>query len=70
MKGVKLNLEQAQELHSKKFDDNQWYNPVVDNNDEYFISEEEVNQTTNPETLWVKNLPLVDIEIKKLILPL
>jgi len=65
MKGVKLNLEQKRLLEVKKFDGVQFYNPVLDINDEYFISEEEYNLTTNPETFWVKELPLQQIEIKQ-----
>lgn len=64
MKGVKLNLQQKDILQIKRFDGVQFYNPVLDNNDEYFISIQEVEQTTNPDTLWVKDLPIVDIELK------
>ncbi len=64
MKGIKLDLQQKEILQSKKFDGVQFYNPVLDNNDEYFISIEEYNQTINPDTMWVKDLPIVDIELK------
>jgi hypothetical protein len=64
MKGVKLTIEQKEDLQTKKFDGVTFYNPVLDNNDEYFISEQEVEQTINSDSMWVKNLPLVDIELK------
>lgn len=64
MKGIKLTIEQKDILKVQKFDNVQYYNPVLDNNDEYFISQQEVNQTINSETLWVKDEPLVDIELK------
>lgn len=64
MKGIKLTIEQKDILKVQKFDNVQYYNPVLDNNDEYFISEQEVKQTINSETLWVKDEPLVDIELK------
>lgn len=64
MKGIKLDLQQAQELQMKTFDGVQFYNPVLDINDEYFISIEELEQTTNSSTLWLKDLSIVDIELK------
>ena len=64
MKGVKLTIEQKNILKVQKFDNVQYYNPVLDNNNEYFISEQEVEQTINSETQWVKDEPLVDIELK------
>lgn len=64
MKGISLTTEQKDLLLDVTFDGIQYYNPVLDNNDVYFISEQEVNQTTNPDTMWVKDLPLVDIQLK------
>lgn len=64
MKGIKLTIEQKEDLQTKKFDGVTFYNPVLDNNDEYFISEQEVEQTINSDSMWVKDLPLVDIELK------
>lgn len=64
MKGVKLTISQKEQLQTQMFDNVQYYNPVLDNNDEYFISKQERDQTINPNTLWVKDLPLVDIDVK------
>jgi len=64
MKGAIVDLDQKIILQSSKFDGEQFYNPVLDNNDQYFISEEEIVQTTNPDTLWVKDLPLVEIDLR------
>ena len=64
MKGIILTLEQKGELEVQTYDGVQFYNPVLDANDEYFITEEEVNNTTNTNTLWVKDLPMVDIVVK------
>jgi hypothetical protein len=64
MKGVKLTQQQRNTLDSTTFDGVQYYNPILDNNDEYFITQEEVNQTTNPDTMWVKELPLEDFQIR------
>jgi hypothetical protein len=64
MRGIKLTIEQKDILKIQKFDNVQYYNPVLDNNNEYFVSEQEVIQTINSETQWVKDEPLVDIELK------
>jgi hypothetical protein len=64
MKGIILTLEQKGELEVQTYDGVQFYNPVLDANNEYFITEEEVNNTTNTNTLWVKDLPIVDIVVK------
>jgi hypothetical protein len=64
MKGIILTLEEKGELEVQTYDGVQFYNPVLDNNNQYYVTEEEVDNTTNPNTLWVKDLPIVDIEIK------
>lgn len=49
------NILDKQEVHPKlKF------NPVQDVNGDWVISEVEVNQCTNPNFMWVKNLELTD----------
>ncbi len=36
------------------------YNPIQDADDNWVISVEEMQDTTNEETLWVKELPLIE----------
>ena len=42
------------------FDEDSFFNPIQDANDDWIISEEEINFCTNPEFLWVKSLPLIE----------
>jgi len=37
-----------------------YYNPVKDCNDDWIISSEEIDNTTNEEFLWVKDLPMIE----------
>lgn len=37
-----------------------YYNPVKDCNDDWVISSEEIDNTTNEEFLWVKDLPMIE----------
>jgi len=37
-----------------------YYNPVKDCNDNWIISSEEIDNTTNEEFLWVKDLPMIE----------
>lgn len=36
-----------------------YFNPVQDADDNWFISVEEIDQCTNEEFMWVKDLPLI-----------
>ncbi len=57
MIGYKLTSQQAQQLAGKEFTDNCYFNPVQDVNGDWFIFDGEVNGCTNPEFMWVKELP-------------
>ena len=41
-----------------------YFNPIYDLNENWVISVEEMNQCTNAEFLWVKDLTLIDYEPK------
>lgn len=41
-----------------------YYNPIQDIDNNWVISTEEVNQTTNPATMWVKDLELIEYKPK------
>jgi hypothetical protein len=64
MKVYLLTEEQRKQLLGQKFDENSYFNPVLDNNDNWIITEIEVDETINQDLLWVKNLPLIDFEPK------
>lgn len=40
------------------------YNPIQDVEDNWIISVEEMKSTTNPETMWVKDLDLIEYKPK------
>jgi len=53
-----ITTEQKDLLHGKEFAPDIYYNCIQDAYDEWVISAEEIRDTTNPEFLWVKDLPL------------
>ena len=55
-----LTEEQKALLDGQLFDIDSYFAPIQDNDNNWIISVEEVNQTTNEEFLWVKSLPLID----------
>ena len=65
MKVRKLTIEQKDILISQKFTTDSYFNPIQDFNDNWIISNEEVNQCTNSEFCWVKDL--IEIEFEPII---
>ena len=59
MEVYKLTTEQKETLIGKTFDNVQYFNPVLDADENWFISVEEVNGCTNESFQWVKDLPLI-----------
>jgi hypothetical protein len=57
MIGYKLRTEQSTEISGKLFNDSTAFNPVKDINGDWFIFEGEVENCTNEEFMWVKELP-------------
>ena len=56
----KLTATQKNKLIGIEYIPNCTYNPVQDANDVWIITIEEVNQTTDENFLWVKDLPQID----------
>ena len=54
-----LTEEQKNQLDGKLFDIDSYFSPIQDNNSNWIISIEEIDQATNEEFLWVKELPLI-----------
>jgi hypothetical protein len=55
-----LTLDQYNQVVGQMFDEDSFFNPIQDANDDWIISEEEINFCTNPEFFWVKQLPLIE----------
>jgi hypothetical protein len=53
---------QKDELVGQMYDEDSYFNPITDNLDRWIISIEEIEQTVNPNFLWVKELPLIEYE--------
>ena len=56
----KLNLQQKKQLELVEFIKDNVYSPTQDAEGNWFISEEEVNQTKDVNFLWVKDLPQIE----------
>jgi hypothetical protein len=59
-----LTISQVESLSGKTYAENNYYNPVQDINDNWIISIEEINQTTDPHFLWIKSIPLIPFQGK------
>jgi hypothetical protein len=55
-----LTEEQKDSLVGVYYAPDSIYNPIQDSDDNWVISVEEMQDTTNEETLWVKELPLIE----------
>ena len=55
-----LTLEQKEVLVGQQFAPDSYFNPIQDENDNWIISTEEMNQCCNSQFLWVKDLPLIE----------
>lgn len=55
---------QKDELIGQIYDEDSYFNPIQDVNDNWIISIEEIDQCTNPNFMWVKDLPLIPYEPK------
>jgi len=66
----KLTQEQKEYLEGKCYFNGTFFNPIQDANDNWIISEEEVNLTTYEDILWVKDLPQIEYEPKEVKLDL
>ena len=60
MEVYKLTTEQKDALNGQSYDGNQYFNPVLDADENWFISIEEVNGCINESFQWVKDLPLIN----------
>lgn len=59
-----LTEVQKDELVGQMYDEDSYFNPIQDLNDNWIISVEEIDQCVNPNFMWVKELPLIPYEPK------
>ena len=55
-----LTEQQKDLLVGQMYDEDSFFNPILDFYDQYIISVEEMEFCVNPEFQWVKDLPLID----------
>ena len=54
-----LTEDQKNQLVGQLYTDDSYFNPIQDAEDNWVISTEEMQFCTNPDFLWVKDLPLI-----------
>jgi hypothetical protein len=59
-----LTKVQKNELVGVYYSADSIYNPIQDINDNWIISVEEMQSTSNPDTMWVKDLELIEYKAK------
>lgn len=59
-----LTETQKDSLVGQLYDEDSYFNPIQDLNDNWIISVEEMEFCVNPEFQWVKDLPLIVYEPK------
>jgi hypothetical protein len=59
-----LTQSQKNNLLGQKLDDNCFFNPFQDLNDNWVLTIQEMNYCINPNFMWVKNLDLIHFELK------
>lgn len=50
---------QKDELVGQLYDDDSYFNPIQDADDNWVISTQEMDQCVNPDFMWVKDLELI-----------
>lgn len=56
----KLTIEQKDQLVGQTWDGVQYFNPTQDADENWFISQEEVNGCNKPEFQWLKSCELIE----------
>jgi len=59
-----LTVEQKDQIQGQLFAPDSYFNAVQDVNDNWIISTVQMELCTNPDYLWVKDLPLIEFESK------
>jgi hypothetical protein len=53
-----LTVEQKDQLVGQQYAADSYFNPILDANDKWVISEEEINFLANHDFLWLNDLPI------------
>lgn len=59
-----LTIAEKDSLVGQLYDEDSYFNPIQDIDDNWIISVEEIDQCVNPEFQWVKTLPLIEYKPK------
>ena len=59
-----LTLEQKEEITGHRYAPDSYFNPIQDINDNWIISQEEMEQCINPTFEWIKDIPLIEYQPK------
>jgi hypothetical protein len=59
-----LTESQKNELVGQLYDEDSFFNPILDFFENWIISVEEMEFCVNPEFMWVKDLPLIEYKPK------
>jgi hypothetical protein len=59
-----LTESQKNELVGQLYDEDSYFNPIEDLDNNWIISTEEIEFCVNPEFQWVKTLPLIEYKPK------
>jgi len=54
-----LTIEQKDLLVGQMFDEDSYFNPIQDDNDNWIISIEEIEQNQNPSFVWLQDLEMI-----------
>lgn len=68
IKVLLLTEEQKDLLIGQLFEEDSYFNPIQDKNNNWIISTEERDFCINPDFFWIKDLPLIDYEPKDFII--
>ena len=61
-----LTLDQYNQVVGQMYDEDSYFNPILDADFNWIISTEEINFCTNPEFIWIKDLPLIEYKPKQI----
>lgn len=64
MKVAIITATKAKELQGKEFTKDSLFNPIQDINNKWVVSEQEINQITDVNFEWLKELPLIEFTPK------
>jgi hypothetical protein len=54
-----LTIEQKDQLIGQLYTSDSYFNPIQDADDNWVVSVEEIQNNTNPDTMWVKDIELI-----------